>query len=1300
MLPPAFLEGHPRFEVLGELGAGGFGAVYRARDRVSGAELALKSLHRAEASAVYRFKQEFRALADLAHPNLVQLYELLSEGDHWFFTMELVDGLDFTSHVHGAAGFGAPTIASDDTLASSSESKADVLARTVTPSELGDSAPSRPCPVGDEAGQARLRRALAQLAEAVAHLHARGQLHRDLKPSNVLVTGEARVVLLDFGLVKTFEADALGARSLDEGMAGTPLYMSPEQAAAEPLTPASDWYAVGVMLFEALTGQPPFNGLLLDVLNAKRERDAPAPSSIVSGVPADLDVLCCQLLARDPAARPSGKDLIRRLRTSVGSLAVIAPSVAPDASPSSPSSPSSFFGREDSLAALEALYEASLSGPVTALIHARSGMGKTALVEQFLRGLVQRRAPLIVRGRCYQRESVPFKACDGLVDALARYLRQLPDIDAASLAPRHLGALLRLFPVLQRVPSFAREMHSPQVSGPELRRRAFLALRDLLGGLSERRALVVAVDDLQWTDLDSVELLGKLLEAPDAPSMLLVGTYRTDERDGNDALERLLGLFEADGARGTMHQLELAPLESSETRALVESLVADGTAIDVDGIVREANGHPLFTAELVRYALARAEHASPIVLDESIRWRVQQLPSDARTLLEVACVFGEPMPLGLARQAVRLDALEPRTLKRLENDFFARLRRGHASERLETFHDRVREAIVEGLEPTRRRELHLAVAEALERTDAGADQLVEHFREGGALAKAVSYAHDAAAQAYDGLAFERAASLLAFIRTDGSPSDYERVALLVAEADALSNANRPLDAARRYLEAAEDAQDDDTIALEREAVTNLIEVGHVDDALSIVYRLSDATSLGVSQSRTRSVFVLLLRRARMRLKRWPRGDFADESEVEPSTHQQVETALALASALVFVDPITTASLLSKLGLLCLQARTRLHVAWAACFEAYVSGYGPRAQRLIERGWELAEACDDPALSRVLDLIWAVHVYNQAHFTDALTWSRAALAPVVETEPDFELATHAPRAGERSRFGFMRKVPRAIELWSLFYLGRCKEFLHLVPLVMREAQREQSLLKQFLAGSLSHTLVGILTDRPEAGIADSERVNAAWDRALGGRISAHLEHWWLLTRGEVALYRGEGTEARSVVEERWARVTGTLVFRFAPMVRYECWALRGRSAVAVLHQQLREGGALATRLVRDARGSARALGKLELRIAHGSAETIAAGLASLQGDRETAMSCLEAAIAIFDASETRLHLQAARHALGLLRGDVNAVAKVEEWMRSEGVVAPEKVAMWLAPGRWGKEALPSPASGVPATKSDP
>src|SRR5262245_49627717 len=407
-------------------------------------------LRYASAEALYRFKWEFRALADLVHPNLVTLYELLAEGDRCFFTMELVRGVSFVDYVRWRPAFDS-TVATDQltslrTAPDTPVEEFDAETRTWDSGEPRTGTNQRPRSSSPDALDAdRLRAALAQLAHGLCALHDAGKLHRDVKPSNVLVTHEGRVVLLDFGLVTELGLER-GHDQIDARIVGTPAYMSPEQSAGRTISESTDWYSAGVMLYEALTGRRPFDGDFVAMLTEKQQRESPAPADIVPGIPDDLDELCRALLRSDPAARPAGSDVLARIG---GPISPRAPTTDVHSQP--------FVGRQRHLAALEDAFAATKPGrTVTVYVHGASGMGKSALVRRFLQQLTRSEPDAVVlRGRCYEQESVPYKALDPLVDDLSQYLQRLPPAQAEALLPRDAVALSRLFPVLLRVEALA-----------------------------------------------------------------------------------------------------------------------------------------------------------------------------------------------------------------------------------------------------------------------------------------------------------------------------------------------------------------------------------------------------------------------------------------------------------------------------------------------------------------------------------------------------------------------------------------------------------------------------------------------------------------------------------------------------------------------------------------------------------------------------------------------------------------------------------------------------------------------------
>ena len=246
-----------RYVVDRPIARGGMATVYRCVDRRLGREVAAKVMHEQYVhDEVFRerFRREARAMAQLSHPNLVNVYDFSASGDEVFLVMELITG---------------------GTLR-------ELLA------ERG--------PMPPHAAAAVMRGMLTGLAVA----HEKGMVHRDIKPDNVLIDASSRVKLSDFGLVR---AAAETTQSTDQ-IVGTVAYLSPEQVDGSPTTAASDVYSAGIVLFELLTGQTPFDGdTPLAHAYARLRSDVPAPSTLIAGVPKLFDELVATATSRNPADR-------------------------------------------------------------------------------------------------------------------------------------------------------------------------------------------------------------------------------------------------------------------------------------------------------------------------------------------------------------------------------------------------------------------------------------------------------------------------------------------------------------------------------------------------------------------------------------------------------------------------------------------------------------------------------------------------------------------------------------------------------------------------------------------------------------------------------------------------------------------------------------------------------------------------------------------------------------------------------------------------------------------------------------
>ena len=787
-------QGSERFAVRRRLGAGGMGVVYEAFDQERRQKVALKTILHLDASTLYRFKNEFRNVAELSHPNLVRLYELFSDGGVWFYTMELVSGVEFlefvcpgvalpaddpltqqgdsldpelppTSRADQVTGSVSTEIGSsfmespatkpvstvaaldaestDAGLSSSTETSFDFSMGTPRSGiangvELASTAPiDEPiAPASIAAGRSpaaraphmvRLKAALRQIAEVLAELHAQGRLHRDIKPSNVLVTRRGRVVLLDFGLSTVIQSRA-HENTTDGKILGTVSYMAPEQAAGKELTPAADWYSLGVMLYRALTGRLPFSGNKIEVLMAKQSSEPPAPSTIAEGVPADLDTLCVDLLRKNPADRPTGEEVLRRLGSPPTGGARLGSQARP------------FVGRSAQLACLRESFEVLTEGKtVAAFVFGRSGVGKSACVQRFLDELADRGEAVVLSGRCYEQESVAYKALDTLIDALSRFLKRLGRLEADALMPRDVAALARVFPVLRRVEAVA---EAPQRGAEipdqqELRRRAFAALREMLVRIGDRRPLVLSIDDLQWGDLDSAALLTDLLRPPEPPVLMLLCSYRGEDTAGSACLRTILEAAQSVPVLRERREVLIQPLTINEGRALAMALIGqDDSAAQIvaEMIVREAGGSPYFVYELVQYLKEGGDlgdslaNSSEISLDTVLWRRIVRLPAEARELLEVLALAGQPLRQAVACRAAGQGADGFASLALLRANHLIRGTGPGMLDDVETYHDRIRETVVGRLDPESRKRWHVGLSRELEAGgDADPEALAVHF---------------------------------------------------------------------------------------------------------------------------------------------------------------------------------------------------------------------------------------------------------------------------------------------------------------------------------------------------------------------------------------------------------------------------------------------------------------------------------------------------------------------------------------------------------------------------------------------
>lgn len=1262
--------GTERFQILRQLGAGGMGVVYEAMDRETKTRVALKTLRILNGDTLLRFKTEFRSLQGLQHENLVNLRELLEHRGHWFFTMELVEGTDFLSHI-GRNRY--EDLHSDATTLAQGETSVRGGSAGGLPDEL--EAPRATYGIDER----RLRGALGQLVCGLRVLHEAGKVHRDVKPTNCLVTPKGRVVVLDFGLITDLTSSH--GWNLETDLVGTVPYMAPEQAAAKPVRPAADMYSVGVVLYEALTGLLPFVGPPGLVVQLKQTETPVAPRKLLAEVPPDLDALCMDLLQVDPDVRPTADAVLTRLgwlelrsrRMSTGSGAHAASEGAPP-----------FVGRKAELAKLHAACADARDHAVAVLLSGESGVGKSSLLSRFTAQLAPAGAsgaggrsasgepvPVVLAGRCHEREAVPYKAFDGVIDQLSAYLGHLSYAEVTPLLPRQASLLLQVFPVLERVPAIANAPRAGETRDPqELRSRTFAAVRSLFAKLARHRPLVLIIEDIQWSDADSRALLQEILRPPDAPRLLLVATVRTPvaTRESSPALTDLAQVSPLLPLPGQdVRHVELPRLSREEARALAERLKPPGarwSAETLDAIAAECEGHPLFLDELVRHLDTGGHYgAASFQLETALRARIEELDPAYQRLLRVVCAAGRPLEQSVAAAVAGLRAPDmPPMVRALEVAKLVRTGGPRIGDAIEPYHDMVRVAVLARVDEDTLRGYHVAIAEALEQAKASAEALSFHWREAGQLERAARHAMSAAMQAAKTLAFDRAARLYRMAIETGCLSDDVVRKLYIGLGDALVNAGRGDEAAQAYLEAARRSSDDKAVELKRRAVEHRLRSGHFQDALVTLHQILDVFDLRLPSSKSSALLMLLAQRSLLALRgtRWKERD---EAEVTRDELMKIDVCWTVAVGMILANPIIGAGFIARNLRLSLAAGEPYRLSRALSLHSMTIAaldprHAARAGELREIALELAHKSRNPhaiALAIMADgwaLFWRGH------------WRRA-LDVLDKAEAMFRTQCSNLEGSPTSRL---------LILWCLFYLGELSELSRRLPDLLGQAHERGDLQAAVNMGTGVSHLDALAQDAPERGRAAVAEHIGMWRSDY-----FYLQHWnAFVAEVEIDLYRGDRQAAHARMTQGWSQISSSVPFRNQKL-RQDAHFLLARTCLAAAEIMPVPERAAELRRVEKA---AQQIEREDMAWSRPLAMLARAGAAHLRGDVPAAIQILDAAGEAFDQADMQLHAEITRYRRGLLAGDKEGrklAAAARKALIRRGVRRPEHMAACLAPG---------------------
>jgi ABC-type transport system substrate-binding protein len=714
-----------RYEIAAELGRGGMGFVYLPHDPLLNRDVAVKLIPPTQLGpeSEQRFQREAQVVAQMDHPAIVQIYDFGRHDDSLFFVMALVQGTSLRAFLRQESRLG------------------DIV-------DVG-----------------------IQVAEALEYSHTRGVVHRDIKPENVMVAREeglgVRVRVMDFGLARAATEHRLTRTGT---LLGTLGYLSPEQITAKDVDGRADIYALGTMLYECLTGEPPFAGEAQAVVYRIVHEFPQPPRAIGVAVDEELETLVMACLAKSPAERPqrAGEvaEALRRYRTRMRdsdrsrTFSGVTRSYAADRPAASP-----FVGRAKDLAALQQRLNAALAGECQfVVVGGEPGIGKTRLLDE-VEALARARQVRVLHGRSIEQDrAFPYQ---GFCDVIQESFRQRdtgsgPVVDLSDLA----ADLVTLFPMLTEIPEMRSAGSGPSsiarqaAGGPENRTQVFELLARTLTRLAGGRPLMLLLEDLHQAEV-SIEALQYIVRRLGPTPTLIVGTYRSTELDTRHPLTRLI-----EGLRGDRRfaHVALGPLSAAEHRSFLETVVGPGVSEALAHRLFEGSeGNPFFTRELVRSlvdsgAIARDHSGAwslsaeaglsvdvlPATIQQAVEKRIERLPDDLREVLSLASVMGRTFDSRDLESLSESDADLDDALDRLVSEGLVEEDRQSRGDRLVFSSGVVRDVLYSALSRRRRRSIHRRYAEVLERRHAGRferalPQLLHHCSQGDLAEKTVEY---------------------------------------------------------------------------------------------------------------------------------------------------------------------------------------------------------------------------------------------------------------------------------------------------------------------------------------------------------------------------------------------------------------------------------------------------------------------------------------------------------------------------------------------------------------------------------
>jgi|GEM_PF-1687876 len=1201
------------------IGSGVTSSVYRARELKTGRIFALKILRTRCEETRTASRLGFRRIQPLSHPSLIHIFEMIQLGSYIGFQMEYVAGKRLWEVIR--------------------KTPRDDRSRLF---EMGT-------------------RLLHDVGGALGAIHGSGSVHRDVKPENVMLDSKGRFRLIDYGLVGSYDpvSDPDARRNY---LAGTYWYMAPESITSQIYPPACDVYALGCIVLELIADHSKLPAEQAGVSLGQSIGDV--RSFLPSDTPPELADLLCDMLDSAPQNRPVAARLVQ-----VGGGAL------EDSESQSRFRQTHLYGREKEMAIAERWVHGVVGGRPSRLhISGESGVGKTWFLAELLRRIRANAWFQVFDSACHERAGVSLQAFDAMADAIARrYSRD--DREPLKLETRHALLLRQAFPSLRgiivepamsseeqvdaRDQTLAEANESPDTAALRLelaRSDALSSGVELVDRMCEYGPLFLIVDDSQWADQDSINILDKLLtDAKGEVGIISIGRTQDDQfRKPADC------------------SIELGLLSDADAKQLLRSIVCHNgfewelTALKRLAALGEGNTYRLTQlAACVSGDGTVAWHErllrGPVEIEDIWQSRLDHLSVDGRQAIEFMAIAGGPIRANELAQVSELMGNCDEAVRELVG---LRLVYDEAPKReaIDIVHLRIRRCIIQQISPARQRTLHVAWASYLMTCDNDPWQsarIAGHLLDAAQFEAAVPHIVQAARDAEARFAIIEAARW--HLRAASLLNGDESASHLLQAIHQFEDAGQASDAAAAcrllMVHSARPATLTD-LQLQHRLAKNLLHAGHIDDACDVIDAMAgfkvgfsadqESTIIGPDLSSLASIF-----RSHRVSRTVPTALDQDVASPTAKTMAISDTFAAFYCPLLTIDVRRSNSLLfAYLG------STDRHPHPQASLQAFVDmsviqcrNNGPRRRRMtkrLSRSVEIFNASGDrSSMGTVNSGLAFRHLLS-------CDWA-SAVSPATKAIESFQMG------GESYRFDKAHSY--APLLWSYFWLGRIADLKQTTGTLLNEMNdlNDEYLRRMIFMG------LGAAVPLIDDDARQSKTLHRTFMKQFAGRRSG----WWTVVDGFSPLmryvYEGREQHALRYLEKLILDGRGTRLRQVQSLrILYHQWEATMRLRLALKHPVQRNESIKRVTLI------CHRLDQEKIPFARTISQFLMAQASEVNGDKEHCLGLYHQAADAADSLDLIPIRLAAIDRMSLVKGEKQA-SELKRFLTGEGVAAPEKFA---------------------------